>query len=125
MRLIWNSGEEPGEARRKAKREAARQSGIVTQQPYFEHVMEMATRRLRTMFEQGDIEGAVQLVKAAQELRRMLRDTAEHITGGVNQPHHGTPEQLRRLQAAIVGDADRMFKQLLTRWQGDPWLPKS
>lgn len=123
MRLIWNSGEEPGEARRKTKREAARQSGIVTQQPYFEHVMEMATRRLRTMFEQGDIEGAVQLVKAAQELRRMLRDTSDTATDDI--PHHGTPEQLRRLQAAIVGDPDRMFKQLLTRWQGDPWRPKS
>jgi hypothetical protein len=124
MKLIWNSGEEPSAVRREAKRAAARQSGSPSSQPYYEHVMDTAARRLRTMFEQGDIEGAVQLIRAAQELRRMLRDTAEHITGGVNQPHHGTYEQLRRLQVDIVSDPDRMFKQLLTRWQGDPFRPK-
>ena len=123
VKLIWGSGEEPGEARREAERAAARRSGDPRKQPYFEHVMQTGARRLRTMFEQGDIEGAVRLIRAARELRQMLNDTACGIAAGVNQHYHGTSAQLNQLQSEIVADADRMFKELLTHYRGDPYRP--
>lgn len=101
-----------------------RTAGKPLEQVYCKWIMQKGVERLRTMFAEGDIEGAVRLIRAAQDLRQMLRDTASGIVDGVNRHYYGSDAQLRRLQTEIVADADRMFEELLTHYRGDPYRSK-
>jgi hypothetical protein len=121
VKVIWNSSED---APRGARGQAAQRSRVEPSQPWecawFGKVMDAAAQRVRTLLEQGDMDAAMQQVRAAREMRKAMTDAAT----GAEMRCGGDWDAKRAMRSRVVRSVDAMSVELVRYWRGDPYMPR-